>query len=188
MMSREVEVRVRSEATSLGPTAIDHFESTPAGAQELAAARLAVNVNSLLSRAFTASGATQKELAGRLGLTEGRVSQVLKGDGNVMISTVGRFLRAMGYQASLTASPADHKSPPIDVLRHARRRRRPSGEWRVVESDGTSWAVQAIATRPQDGYLVFHAEAIMMSEPKVFTGKDSYVISDMSDASVLPAT
>jgi len=83
------------------------MESSPADALELAAARSAVEGSALLARAFAATGLSQKELAQRVGVTEGRVSQILGQSVNLRLSTIGRYLRAMGYRLSLSAMDTD---------------------------------------------------------------------------------
>jgi transcriptional regulator with XRE-family HTH domain len=53
------------------------------------------------------SGLRAKDIAERLGITEGRVSQVLNGDGNIRVATLGKFLSAMGFQPSVAATSRD---------------------------------------------------------------------------------
>jgi transcriptional regulator with XRE-family HTH domain len=79
------------------------MEADPSDALDLAAARLAVDVCALLGQAFEASGLRAKQLAERLGVSEGRVSQVLNGDGNIRVATLAKFLSAMGYRPVLAA-------------------------------------------------------------------------------------
>lgn len=86
---------------------------TPEGARELAAAQVMVKATTLLWKAFERSGLSQRELAEALDVSEGRVSQVLHGDGNVRLSTLARYLRATGYLAQLDAVPADSSVPPL---------------------------------------------------------------------------
>ncbi len=87
--------------------------STPEGARELAAAEVMVRASTLLWRAFEQSGLSQRELADSLGVTEGRVSQILHGDGNVRLSTLARYLRATGYLTKLEAVPASGSVAPL---------------------------------------------------------------------------
>ena len=89
------------------PSMVDEAESNPTDALELAAARAAVEGSALLSRAFAETGLTQKDLALRVGVTEGRVSQILGEAVNLRLSTVGRYLQAMGYRLSLCAVDAE---------------------------------------------------------------------------------
>ena len=86
---------------------------TPEGARELAAAEVMVKASTLLWKAFEQSGMTQRELAEALEVTEGRVSQVLHGDGNIRLSTLARYLRVTGYLAKLEAVPADSSVMPL---------------------------------------------------------------------------
>ena len=96
---------------------------TPEGARELSAAEVMVRATTLLNRAFEQSGLTQRELAKTLGVTEGRVSQVLNGDGNVRLSTLARYLRATGYLTRIEADPATPDVPPLVPPRRKRSRR-----------------------------------------------------------------
>jgi len=80
----------------------------------MSAARLARDVSTWLTRAFRSSGKTQKQLAKSLDLSEGAVSQVLNGDGNLRIASIGRYpLRALGYEARLQLVPVDPDAKPI---------------------------------------------------------------------------
>ena len=100
---------------------IESVESTQTGRQELAAARLALRTADLLARARRASNLTQRELADLLQVSEGRVSQVLSGETDLKLSTIARYLRAMGYQATIDAVPADPDLPPLVRERRSRR-------------------------------------------------------------------
>lgn len=91
--------------------------------REIAAGRSANRVMGLLGEALSASGVSQREIAEALEVTEGRVSQVLSGDGNVYVSTLARYLRAMGYQLELGATACVDALPEIGI-RRARRRAR----------------------------------------------------------------
>jgi transcriptional regulator with XRE-family HTH domain len=97
------------------------LESFPRGAQELSAARLARDVDGLLHRAFKASGLLQGALATKLGVSESAVSQVLNSEGNVRISTLGRYLRALGYEAKLHLIPVEEGAPVIEETQRRRR-------------------------------------------------------------------
>lgn len=101
------------------PTLIAEEQDTDAGAQGLAAADLAGQVMRLLHQALDASDLDQKSLAEKLGVTQGRVSQVLGGDGNMKVAAVARYLRALGYDTRLSAIPV---TPGLaDLPRESRR-------------------------------------------------------------------
>lgn len=104
---------------------IAEYEATSEGAQGLAAADLAAQVVDVLRKALDASGMDQKELASKLGVSEGRVSQVLNSDGNLRVAAVARYLRALGYEASITAAPVE---PGRSELSHRGRRGRDAHE------------------------------------------------------------
>lgn len=113
-------------------------ESTPMGRREMSVARLSLRAALLISRAFQASGMSQKELAGELGITEGRVSQVLNGDGNFRVSTIARFLAALGYDAVLEAHPTREELPSITGKRRLRNANRSLKESVYVQLVGGS--------------------------------------------------
>ena len=104
------------------PTLIEQEEATDAGAQGLAAADLAGQVMRLLEQALDESGMDQKAFAEKLDVTQGRVSQVLNGDGNMRVAAVARYLRALGYQARLSATPVEPGLPNLPNTAGARRR------------------------------------------------------------------
>lgn len=93
---------------------VDQRRSTPEGRMGLAAAKLAMSAARMLTAAFsTRSDIDQKALAKLVGVTDGRVSQVLHGDGNVHIGTLGRYMAALGYELELTAKVLDPEAPPL---------------------------------------------------------------------------
>ncbi len=106
-------------------TLIDEEQATDAGAQGLAAADLAGQVMRLLQQALDVSQLDQKALAERLGVTQGRVSQVLHGDGNMKIAAVAKYLRALGYETRLTASPVTSGLPALPLEPRRRGPREP---------------------------------------------------------------
>ena len=114
------------------PTLIEEEEATEAGAQGLAAADLAAQVMRILEQALDASGIDQKALAEKLGVTQGRVSQVLNGDGNLRVAAVARYLRALGYETHLSATPVAAGNPSLP--RESRRRSTSAQLHPVVET------------------------------------------------------
>lgn len=112
-------------------TLVDEERATYDGAQGLAAADLAGQVMRLLQQALDASDLDQKALADKLGVTQGRVSQVINGDGNMKIAAVARYLRALGYETYLAASPVISGLPALP--RESRHRPTPVSETAVTE-------------------------------------------------------
>jgi transcriptional regulator with XRE-family HTH domain len=92
---------------------MDLIEADPRAAQEMAAADLATSAVALVERALNLTGVQQKELARRLGITEGAVSQTLSGDGNMRLSTLAKYLRALGYKIQLTPKSVLESSPAL---------------------------------------------------------------------------
>ncbi|WP_082933058.1 helix-turn-helix domain-containing protein [Mycolicibacterium elephantis] len=111
---------------------IDEERATDAGALGLAAADLAGQVMRLLQQALEASELDQKALAEKIGVTQGRVSQVLSGDGNMKIAAVARYLRALGYETQLSASPVVSGLPALP--RETRSRPASAQQSKVSES------------------------------------------------------
>ncbi|MEU2199543.1 helix-turn-helix transcriptional regulator [Isoptericola sp. NPDC019482] len=99
------------------------------------AARLAVDAVATMNRARETAGVSQRELAERLGVGESRVSQILNGDGNVRMATLGRVLRALGYRVRLQVEPVSADAPVIP--RRERRRRVLSEPTRAWEAQVT---------------------------------------------------
>ncbi|SNT63886.1 hypothetical protein SAMN05421812_11614 [Asanoa hainanensis] len=105
------------------PSFYEERAATAQGRLGLAAAAAAASVSRLLHAAKVSSGLTSKDIAGELAVTEGRVSQVLSGDGNLHIATVARFVRAMGYELRIGAVPVEGDRPPLDVIGRRPRRK-----------------------------------------------------------------
>jgi len=124
----------------------DEISSTHAGANALAAADLAIQVSRMLYLALTRTGVTQAELASRLGVTEGRVSQVVTGDGNIHIATFGRFMRALGYKIELRAVGV---SPDLEPIEPQQPRRTREDRHRAAEAETFSAIVQNFSGRDE---------------------------------------
>ena len=88
---------------------------------DAAAAALAGAVGSLVEQVVESSCRPRTDLAARMGVTAGRLSQIVNGDGNLRMSTLGRLLHAAGFAGSMTARTADG-SVEITVPRAPRRR------------------------------------------------------------------
>jgi len=93
-----------TEDSNRPPTLVEEAEADPFMSLDMAAARGIVDGSALLARTFRATGLTQRQLATKAGVSEGRVSQILGGEENLRLSTVARYLHAMGYQLMLSAS------------------------------------------------------------------------------------
>lgn len=95
----------------------DSVSNDPRFNVEQAAADLTVRVANLLNQAFAARpDLDQNALASLLGVTKGRVSQVLHGDGNVHVATAAKYLRALGYEVELSAVPVDKSAVGLDAF------------------------------------------------------------------------
>lgn len=124
---------------------VEEYAATPAGAQGLAAADLAAQVAGLLEQALAASPLDQKALSEAIGVTEGRVSQIMNGDGNLRVAAVARYLRAMGYEVSLSAKPLLEGLPALPKAKRKRQRVQekptrsaPKNSWRTSQNPDVS--------------------------------------------------
>jgi hypothetical protein len=123
-------------------------ESTTEGRVAMAGARAAVQTVTLLNQALETSGRNQSELAALLGVTGGRVSQVVNGDGNLRVSTIARFLRAAGYRLKLTAEPADAGVAPLAQPAPRRPSSRPAAPRFAAVYTATSVTGEGVGPEP----------------------------------------
>jgi transcriptional regulator with XRE-family HTH domain len=63
--------------------------------------RIAADFVRQIEKAMEAAGINQAELAKRLGVTEGRVSQVLNNPGNLTLKKIVEYVRALGHKVSI---------------------------------------------------------------------------------------
>ena len=111
----------------------DQRRSTTEGRLGMAAAKLALEAARLLSLAFSArKDLDQKKLAEMIGVSEGRISQILNGDGNVHIATLARYMNAMGYEIELLAKPIVPEAKPLRMKSRRRDGRSSAAGKRVV--------------------------------------------------------
>lgn len=124
---------------------LEEIENDPVASREMAAARLSLEALSVLGHALSKSGMTQKNLSEKLGVTESAVSQVLFGDGNLRIYTFARYLRALGFEASLGL-----KSEGVAIPKQVSRPRLSKG-------------VEVVAANPAEPSLEFAFDVIETS-------------------------
>ncbi|HTW19593.1 MAG TPA: helix-turn-helix transcriptional regulator [Mycobacteriales bacterium] len=133
----------------------DEYASTPAGLQELAAAELAITVSGVLKKTFAASGMTASAVADELGVSESAVSQVLNGDGNLRIATIGRYTRAMGYQSCLAVHPVEPGRAHVECCWQRRELSREPIIWHMVyPASGQPLVVESSVVGMTPGRLV----------------------------------
>lgn len=101
-MTRTPRRRSRRSSSDRLPSMYDEHASTSVGRAGLTAAHAAGEAQALIERAFASSHLTSREVAAALSISEGRVSQLKNGDGNVRISTLARLLSALGFRLELT--------------------------------------------------------------------------------------
>jgi transcriptional regulator with XRE-family HTH domain len=157
----------------------EEIAATRAGSHALAAADLAIQVTRMLYLGLTRADLTQAQLAERLEITEGRVSQVVNGDGNLHIATLGRFMRALGYKIELRAVPVEPGLEPIEAqkprrTRHERRTARDAATfedivqgWSPIENLGSAVVHDPSGMVPPDGRGFTSSVQLTWSEPVV---------------------
>jgi DNA-binding phage protein len=69
--------------------------------------RLAMDVTSAITWFLRSEGITRTELAKRMGITPGRVSQILSGDENLTLRTIAAVAGALGAHFELALAPND---------------------------------------------------------------------------------
>jgi hypothetical protein len=85
------------------------------GLRESAAFRARWDAFELVHKAASArKDLRQTDVAARLGVTKGRVSQVLAGPGDPSVSTLARYLRVCGYELKLEAVPVTPGVPALE--------------------------------------------------------------------------
>jgi transcriptional regulator with XRE-family HTH domain len=109
--------------------------SSPEGRLSLAAARLALRISELLHSAKIRSGQSSKQIADQLGVTEGRVSQILNGSGNLHVATVGRFLAACGFELNVKTVPLGTKPSSPQREKRGRAEGQPRKSWHIFAQD-----------------------------------------------------
>ncbi|MDN4616010.1 helix-turn-helix transcriptional regulator [Leifsonia sp. F6_8S_P_1B] len=89
-------------------------EQDPVLSIELAAADSQLKAHVLLAKAFAArADLSQRDLAEKLRVSEGRVSQILGGDDDLRVSTLGRYLRALGYDWDAELVSKEQEAPEV---------------------------------------------------------------------------
>lgn len=112
------------------------LEADPKYQIEAAAAELAIEMSEILRHAFRArEDIGQNSLAEILGVSEGRVSQVLNGDGNFHVATIAKYLRALGYVLHVRPERVQVEVPPL--VRNTRRKIT-AHLYKTTFSDGSS--------------------------------------------------
>lgn len=93
----------------------DRLAKIPKGARALSVSRLRYEVLKVLHSSLQRSGLTQADLAGRLGIRKSAVNNVLRGDGNVRVSTLAEYLHEAGFELEIKVVPLGR--PREDAVR-----------------------------------------------------------------------
>ncbi|MFE0730926.1 helix-turn-helix domain-containing protein [Streptomyces antibioticus] len=95
----------------------ERLAATEEGARALAAARLRYEALATIHESLEESGATQTELARRLGIRKSAVNQVVHGDGNMRVSTLAEYLHALGFELTLNKVEAGAPRKQVEANR-----------------------------------------------------------------------
>jgi hypothetical protein len=172
-----------------GSSLLAKAEADPRSARELAAARLALSVRHTLNRAFERSGLDRTGLARRMGLSLSAVCQVLDGDGNIRVATIGRYARALGYQASLRLDPVVSGAPPLDLQTPANVAAMAGHSvFGVVRlSSGNAWATETRAVEATTSRMVLQTICTPMQVDALNNQAPTATGSDLLASSGAPA-
>jgi transcriptional regulator with XRE-family HTH domain len=96
-------VTVRSELLDLADSELR---------REFEAELLVGEATAIVAALLESSGITQKAIAERLGVTPGRVSQILSGEANLTLRSLADLAWALGMRFELVAQPADRAGTP----------------------------------------------------------------------------
>ncbi|MDB5336962.1 MAG: transcriptional regulator, Fis family [Planctomycetaceae bacterium] len=138
----------RAVSRRSGESEMDRLEADPKLSVELAAATLTARIDALVSAAVRARpDISRADLAARIGVSEGRVSQVLSGVESPKIVTLARYLRALGYELAISLIPVDQSAPSvISASRMFRRIANVSHVELSIVTDGTTRAPRYTVT------------------------------------------
>lgn len=89
---------------------IELLSEDPFDAREIAAAELLEEVADRLQEAFQSSSQTLTSLADALSVSAERVQEVISGEADILVSTLGRYLKAMGEELSLSFKRHEEQS------------------------------------------------------------------------------
>jgi len=89
-------------------TAFDHLIKSPEGRVAFCVEQTITNVTELLSKHLNESGMTQVQLASAMGVTPGRVSQLLDGNANLTLKSVAKALAAFGHVLKAASVAVEH--------------------------------------------------------------------------------
>lgn len=98
------------------PSFAERYQSHE-GRRGVAAAMLCMDVSDLVAETFESaakSGLRKKDIAEALGVSPGRVSQLLRTDGNITIAALAKLMYSMGFEAEVSARPMDADEDGLD--------------------------------------------------------------------------
>jgi transcriptional regulator with XRE-family HTH domain len=172
------------------PTLIEELEASPKHAQELAAARFAMSVDAALVAALEQAGVSKADLADILGVSASAASQVFDSEGNLRVSTIARYARALGYQAALQMYPVApgalplHLETPANVVKRARPVPGSSLHF-AVESSEHIWKVTKFAPQePREVRNVADQHGAIPDQFIVLKGAGATMSSETADAAI----
>lgn len=97
---------------------INEILSAPENQKELNRIDFRLEVSIILANAMADRGISQSQLAKKLNISKGRVSQVLHGDRNITIDTLADFAFALGGVINIDILSANARSPFEKIAKH----------------------------------------------------------------------
>ncbi len=91
----------------MAKTSVEEFVSTPDGMRLFQQERSIESVTGLICTLMENQGVSRTELARRLGMTPGRVTQLLDGESNKTVRTLSDMFVALGYSLNFVAGSLD---------------------------------------------------------------------------------
>lgn len=98
----------------------DKFRADAEYERELAAQQLLIQAGDQLNEILNLRGMKRQDLAEKLGVTPGRVSQALRGDENLTLRSLAKLAHALGAEISLRVYPQEWDFEPSLPLESAR--------------------------------------------------------------------
>ena len=86
---------------------LSRFVEDPEGKQLFQQERLILDITELMDKALKETGTRRAALAKALGLSRGRITQVLGGDENLTLRTIADVFTAMGKHLATSLEPID---------------------------------------------------------------------------------
>lgn len=95
---------------------VEELLTSPEGERAYEEEVLYGRVRECISQLLAKEGLLQQDLARKLGVSDGRVSQLLSSADNITLKTLARIGWALGYRFEVVPEPIGHHEPLSDLL------------------------------------------------------------------------